>query len=201
MSRARLAALVLLASCSPAHPDPTGARPPDARPAEAGASAAGASRPPPSGAEEPRQGLHADVEPHPLDAGAPDAAQANSPAKVKIVTIGMHVAGGPFDEPTKEPFKKSVEPTFPRMAACWAKHVPQPPKSIDVGVDLLIEPSGGTPRVSYPRSTLPGLGKGVATETAAFVPCVIEVFESVTFPDLAPRGRTGVSYSLRFTTR
>lgn len=105
----------------------------------------------------------------------------------------MHVAGGPFDEPTKEPFKKAVEPHFPEIVECWSKQVPHPPKSADVGVDLLIEAAGGHPRVSNPRSTL-----GKDPEVASFVPCVIAVFENVTFPKL-DRGRTGVSYSLRFS--
>ncbi len=134
------------------------------------------------------------------DAGAPDAGPAASeepvdPPKVKIVTIGMHVGGGPYDEKTKEPFKKAVEPHFPEIARCWAKHVPNPPKQADVGVDLLIEGSGGRPKVSNPRSTL---GKG--PDVAEFVPCVVAVFESVEFPKL-DRGRTGVSYSLRFTAK
>jgi len=115
--------------------------------------------------------------------------------KVKVVTIGMHVGGGPFDEPTKEPFKKAVEPHFTEIARCWARHVTKPPKEADVGVDLLIEAEGGKPKVSNPRSTLP---KG---EAEGFVPCVVGVFESVEFPKLVNRGRTGVSYSLRFTRR
>jgi hypothetical protein len=110
----------------------------------------------------------------------------------------MHVAGGPFDEATKEPFKKTVEPHFPEVARCWADHVPHPPKQADVGVDLLIEASGGKPKVSNPRSTLPGGGKAVAEETADFMPCVIHVFEQIEFARL-DRGRTGVSYSLRLT--
>lgn len=114
--------------------------------------------------------------------------------KVKIVTIGMHVGGGPFDEVTKEPFKKAVEPHFPEFAQCWGKHVPHPTKQADVGVDLLIEASGGRPKVSNPRSTL-----GKDAETASFLPCVVSVFEGVEFPKLVDRGRTGVSYSLRFT--
>jgi hypothetical protein len=133
--------------------------------------------------------------PAPIDAGPP----ALVPVKVKIVTIGMHVAGGPFDEPTKEPFKRAVEPQFLQFAQCWGRHVPHSPaKQIDVGVDLLIEASGGTPKVSNPRSTLKGYGPEVAAETEGFVPCVVGVFESIVFPKL-DRGRTGVSYSLRFT--
>jgi hypothetical protein len=132
--------------------------------------------------------------------GAPRASAAHgagSPpppgTKPKIVTIGMHVAGGPYDEPTKEPFKRAVEPHFPAIAECWARHVPTPPRQADVGVDLLIEASGGHPKVSNPRSTL---GKGADVE--GFVPCVVTVFEGVEFPKL-DRGKTGVSYSLRFT--
>lgn len=113
---------------------------------------------------------------------------------MKVVTIGMHVGGGPFDEATKEPFKKAVEPHFPEIKQCWAKHVTNAPKEVDVGVDLLIEGAGGKPKVSNPRSTLP---KG---EAEGFVPCVVAVFEAVEFPKL-DRGRTGVSYSLRFTRR
>jgi hypothetical protein len=118
---------------------------------------------------------------------------------VKLVTIGMHVAGGPYDEVTKEPFKQAVEPHFSELTQCWSDHVPHPPKQADVGVDLLIEATGGAPKVSHPRSTLPGGGPAVAAETADFVPCVVRVFEAVQFPKLA-RGRTGVSYSLRFRT-
>lgn len=128
------------------------------------------------------------------DAGSAEPLPPPGPPRVKIVTIGMHVAGGPFDEPTKVPFKKAVEPHFPEIAACWDKHVPSPPKTADVGVDLLIEASGGHPKVTNPRSTL-----GKDPLVADFVPCVIRVFEGVEFPKLVDRGRTGVSYSLRFT--
>lgn len=137
-----------------------------------------------------------------VDAGVIDAATSRAarpdaaadPPRVKVVTIGMHVGGGPFDEPTKEPFKRAVEPHFPELAQCWASHVAKPSKQTDVGVDLLIEGSGGRPKVSNPRSTLE------KTDSAALLQCVITVFEAVEFPKL-DRGRTGVSYSLRFTPR
>ncbi|MBX3225199.1 MAG: hypothetical protein KF795_32075, partial [Labilithrix sp.] len=125
---------------------------------------------------------------------APPASPAVDP-NVKVVTIGMHVAGGPFDEPTKVPFKKAVEPRFPEIAQCWARHVTKPPKQADFGVDLLIEAAGGKPKVSNPRSSLD------KAESEGFSACVIGVFESVEFPKLVDRGRTGVSYSLRFTRR
>ena len=135
------------------------------------------------------------------DGGAPSSPVANEDAgaasdpKVKVVTIGMHVAGGPYDEPTKEPFKKAVEPRFPELAQCWAKHVTSPPKQGDVGVDLVIEAAGGKAKVSNPRSSLDKRG------SEGFVPCVVAIFEDVEFPKLVGRGRTGVSYSLRFTRR
>ena len=131
-----------------------------------------------------------------LDAGPPPPEPA---PKVKVENIGMHVAGGPFDEPTKVPFRKAIEPHYPAMATCWARHVPHPPKSTDVGVDLLIEPAGGHPKVSNPRSNLAGGGPAIAAETKDFVPCLTTVFEGVDFPRLVDRGRTGLSYSLRFT--
>jgi hypothetical protein len=130
----------------------------------------------------------------PVTSAAPKAPAAPVDANVKVVTIGMHVGGGPFDELTKEPFKKVVEPHFPEMAQCWGKHVPKPPKQGDVGVDLLIEATGGHPKVSNPRSTFE------KSETEGLLPCVVAVFESVEFPKL-DRGRTGVSYSLRFTKK
>jgi hypothetical protein len=101
----------------------------------------------------------------------------------------MHVGGGPYDEPTKEPLKKSVEPRFVDLAACW-RHAPAGQGVTDVGVDLLVEAQGGRAKVSSPR--VPQL------RSAEFVACVVAFFESVEF--LKPKtGRTVVSYSVRFT--
>jgi hypothetical protein len=104
----------------------------------------------------------------------------------------MHVGGGPFDEVTKEPFRKAVAPHHPEMAICWRDHVTKT-RSLDMGVDLLIEASGGHPKVSNPRVHFE---KG--EEDGQFIPCIVKVFEGVEFPQLA-RGKSGVSYSLRFT--
>jgi hypothetical protein len=99
----------------------------------------------------------------------------------------MHVAGGPFDEPTKEPMKRSVEPRFDELARCF-RHV-VPPRQVDAGVDLMIEAEGGRAKVGNPRTTIRAEG---------FLPCVVAFFESVDFQK--PKfGRTGVSYSVRFT--
>ena len=84
------------------------------------------------------------------------------------------------------PIKRSVEPHFAELARCW-EHVPQPHQA-DVGVDLVIEASGGRAKVSNPRSTIVGEG---------FVPCVVAFYEGVDFQ--APKnGKTVVSYSVRF---
>jgi hypothetical protein len=116
----------------------------------------------------------------------PSPSRAAAPP-VKVVTIGMHVGGGPFDEATKQPMRRSVEPRFAELAQCWT-HVTEPART-DVGVDLLIESAGGRARVSNPRTTM---------KNEAFVSCVVQFFESVDF-EKPLHGRTVVSYSVRFT--
>jgi hypothetical protein len=115
------------------------------------------------------------------------AAADDTPIHVKVATIGMHVGGGPYDEPTKEPIRRSVEPRFAELARCW-KLVGKP-QPADVGVDLVIEADGGRAKVSNPRTTVTSEG---------FIPCVVAFFEQVDF--LKPKnGKTVVSYSVRFT--
>lgn len=122
-----------------------------------------------------------------LDARAPTQNPEPRTTAVKIVTSGMHVGGGPFDEITKEPMKRSVEPRFPELARCW-QHVSRPQQAY-FGVDLVIEANGGKARVSNPRTKLQGEG---------FVACVVTFFESVVFEK--PRnGKSVVSYSVQFT--
>jgi len=188
--------MLLLVACSPAQKraDPTPQAPdtgPTASSSTARASDVDASPVASTAMEDASAPASA-----PAKAAAPAAAEPVK-AKVKIVTIGMHVAGGPFDEITKEPFKKTVEPHFPEIAQCWATKVPaaKQPKMLDVGVDLLIEAAGGHPKVSNPRLT-PKL-----EDAPDFMACVIAVYESVDFAKLVDRGRTGVSYSLRFTQK
>jgi hypothetical protein len=120
-----------------------------------------------------------------VDAALP----AEPPPRVKVVTIGMHVGGGPYDEITKEPIRRSVEPQFAELARCWRLVTPPQPKQAEVGVDLVIEAAGGRARVSNPRTTAAGEG---------FVPCVVAFYEGVDFrrPN---NGKTVVSYSVRFT--
>ncbi len=98
----------------------------------------------------------------------------------------MHVGGGPYDEITKDPIRKSVEPRFPDLLLCWSTVTN--PRQTDFGVDLVIEASGGRAKVSNPRT---------AVADPAFVSCVVSFFESVEFQ--RPRnGKTVVSYSVRF---
>lgn len=160
----------------------------DAAPPRAAESATPASASPDGGVAT----RHGEAAPLPADAGraspSTDAGPppAEPPLRVKVVTIGMHVGGGPYDEVTKEPIKRSVEPHFSELARCW-KHVPQP-RQADVGVDLVIEAGGGRAKVSNPRTTVEGEG---------FVPCIVAFYEGVDF-QRPKNGKTVVSYSVRF---
>ncbi|WP_437766958.1 hypothetical protein WMF27_21750 [Sorangium sp. So ce281] len=127
-------------------------------------------------------------------AAADPAASAAAPAdagplpKVKVANIGMHIGGGPHDDFTKEPIKRSVAPHFDELRRCFAL-AEDPTKGGDFGIDLRIEKDGGKAEVRKPRTALKG---------QAFTKCVVGVFEQIDF--LKPRrGATVVSYSLRFT--
>ena len=101
----------------------------------------------------------------------------------------MYVA---FACSSKKPFETTLAPYHPAMAECWAKHITKQ-KPFDMGVDLLIEASGGHPKVTNTRVHFE---KG--EDDGRFIPCIIAAFETVDFPPLA-RGKSGVSYSLRYT--
>lgn len=123
---------------------------------------------------------------------APSASAAPEEApipNVKVKNIGMHIGGGPNDDVTKEPIKRSVEPHFDAFRRCFAK-VDDPAKGGDFGVDVLIEANGGKAKITHPRTALKGAG---------FEECVVSVFEAIEF--LKPKGgkKTMVSYSIRFT--
>lgn len=106
---------------------------------------------------------------------------------MKVLSIGMHVAGGPYDEETKKPYLRAVEPHYPELAKCW--RLVSEPKQADVGVDLVIPAAGGKPKVSNPRSTIKGEG---------FLPCVVAFFEGVEFDKPKSGGPQALSYSVRF---
>lgn len=132
-----------------------------------------------------------------VDAPAPSSAEPAVSAApelveplpdVEVKNIGMHIGGGPNDQVTKQPIAESVKPHFDALRACW-KHVAEPGKPGDFGVDLLIPHDGGKASVSNPRSALKGDG---------FDTCVVGVFEAIDFKK-PKTGKTMVSYSIRFT--
>lgn len=109
---------------------------------------------------------------------------------MKVANIGMHIGGGPNDNATKEPIRRSVEPHMDELRRCFGLLADQK-KGGDFGVDLRIDRAGGKAKVSHPRTAL----KGKEFET-----CVVTTFEAIDF--LKPKGgTTTVSYSLRFTPK
>jgi hypothetical protein len=119
-------------------------------------------------------------------AGASDVRPTKGVKGVKVVNIGMHVGGGPYDDVTKEPIARSVAPHFAELARCFPEGET---KAVELGVDLVIEAAGGLAQVYRPRTP---------SKDAAFVACAMDVFRKIDFEK--PRfGKTVVSYSLRFT--
>lgn len=177
MNRATLALSLLLTACSK-------------QPSEGAPPHVSEAAPPPRIDAAPAAPPVVEHDPEPVDASIVDAASpvAAEPApKVKVISIGMHVAGGPYDEETKKPFLAAVEPHYPELARCW-RHVKQP-RQADVGVDVLIPASGGKARISNPRSTIEGEG---------FLPCVVGFFEGIEWGKPKSGGPQGLSYSVRF---
>jgi hypothetical protein len=189
---ASLLALVALTACSaqtatpvtsapnlPAAPAPVTA---DASVDTSAMSSASASAtPPPPSAE-------ASAPAPPGSSAAPAATESAPLPRVAVANIGMHIGGGPNDDVTKDPIRRSVQPHFDEFRRCFAQ-VEDAHKAGDFGVDLRIDRAGGKARVSHPRSALKG---------KEFKSCVVSTFESIDF--LKPRGgTTTVSYSLRFT--
>jgi len=184
-------ALGLMASCarSSAVPD---AQPPvpsaTAPTVTATEAAAPASSPPPQSETPPAASPPV---PSPIASSPAPAPSAAPPLPAVVVTnVGMHIGGGPNDDVTKEPIRKSVEPHFEALQRCWAL-VESGDKPGDFGVDLRIAKGGGKAKVTQPRTALKG---------GAFKDCVVKVFEEIDF--LPPRkGDTVVSYSLRFAPK
>lgn len=191
---ASLLALVVLAACSAktatpvtsatplpaAEPPPVAAAPP---PVTASASAAPPPPPPPS------TEASTPAPPPSAEASAAPAATESAPLpRVTVANIGMHIGGGPNDDVTKDPIRRSVQPHFDEFRRCFAQ-AEDTHQAGNFGVDLRIDRAGGKARVSHPRSALKG---------KEFRSCVVSTFESIDF--LKPRGgTTTVSYSLRFT--
>ena len=86
--------------------------------------------------------------------GAPSgsaAPEAPMPA-VKVANIGMHIGGGPNDDVTKDPIRRSVQPHFDEFRRCFGQI--EEAKKGDFGVDLKIGAAGGKAEVSHPRTSL-----------------------------------------------
>jgi hypothetical protein len=151
---------------------------------DASATPSASPSPPPPSAE----ASAVDASAPPSTGVAPAAPESAPLPRVAIANIGMHIGGGPNDDVTKDPIRRSVQPHFDEFRRCFAQ-VEDAHKAGDFGVDLRIDRAGGKARVSHPRSALKG---------KEFKACVVSTFESIDF--LKPRGgTTTVSYSLRFT--
>ncbi len=161
------------------------------------AEAAQGATPPVSADVPATASVAANAVPEPVASAAPEASaaapgSAEPPSEplpaVEVKNIGMHIGGGPNDRVSKQPIGDSVKPHFDALRACW-KHVAEPGKAGDFGVDLLIPHEGGKAEVTNPRTAIKGEG---------FEGCVVDVFEGIDF--LKPKtGKTMVSYSVRFT--
>jgi hypothetical protein len=199
---ASLLALLALAACSTGHQVTMGAPSPGqpggqpgGPPVTMGAATSPASvtlaeTPKPlasASAPAPSAPLSADPAPAAPLPERPAPAEAPLPA-VRVANIGMHIGGGPNDDLTKDPIRRSVQPHFDEFRRCFAQ-VEEAGKGGDFGVDLRIDREGGKARVSHPRTSLKG---------KEFKSCVVHAFEAIDF--LKPRLRTTtVSYSLRFS--
>jgi hypothetical protein len=184
----------LLAACAPAPaPDPASsapATPPSSVPAATQAPSAVSSPPalpstapatPPVAAPTALASASAATA-----ASAPPAAEEKPLPAVKVANIGIHIGGGPNDNATKEPFKKSVQPHYDEMRRCWARVDGQ---KGDISVELRVERDGGKARVKPNKTTF---------KYREFNDCIYQVFEAIDF--LKPRtGTTVLNFSLRFT--
>lgn len=190
---ASLLALLAVAACSTNHPgaatSPADGAPtaPSAAPAPPPPVLASASAPAPSSLPSSEASAAAAPASAAPVAEPPAPVEAPLPA-VRVANIGMHIGGGPNNDVTKEPIRRSVQPHFDDFRRCYAL-VEDAGKGGDFGVDLRVDRAGGKAQVSHPRTTLKGKD---------FKACVVRTFEAIEF--LKPRGHTtNVSYSLRFT--
>ncbi|WP_438030996.1 hypothetical protein [Sorangium sp. So ce233] len=173
------------AEAAPTAPASAAPPPPAAPAAAASASAAGSASASAAAPASAAPAASAAADPAAPAAAADDAGPL---PKVKVANIGMHIGGGPHDDYTKEPIKRSVAPHFDEFRRCFAL-AEDPTKGGDFGIDLRIEKDGGKAEVRKPRTALKG---------EAFTRCVVGVFERIDFQK-PRRGPTVVSYSLRFT--
>jgi hypothetical protein len=136
--------------------------------------------------------------PSPAEVSASSSAQTLSPEpdeplpvpdNVEVKQLGLHVGGGPNDEPTHALYSNPITPRFDELARCYPL-AQGASKSASFGVDLLIASRGGKAKIKDYRTVLAGKD---------FHLCVLGVFGSVEFP--APGKPTMVSYSVLFKPR
>jgi hypothetical protein len=129
------------------------------------------------------------VEPLAWRAAPVDGREPNPQAALPEVTvrhIGLHIGGGPNDEPTRRPVLRAIEKNQQRFLWCY-RQVERPLLGGVFGVDLYVGSRGGAPEV---RSTRQKLGSD------GFEGCMVAAFREVSFPK--PPRPTVLSYSLRF---
>jgi hypothetical protein len=176
------AALLALAGCSTkAATSPADGAPSPAPPPSSAAPVAASVQAPPAAAASASTSATASASVSATASATASAAPSAEPEaplpKVGVTNIGMHIGGGPNDDVTKDPIRKSVAPHFDEFRRCFGR-ADDLAKAGDFGVDLRIDRAGGK-------------GKD-------FKECVVHTFEAIDF--LKPRGgTTTVSYSLRFT--
>lgn len=156
-------------------------------------AAASAPAPVASTAPAPSAAASANEPAAPAESASAAPAEPAPPAKppaVEVKNIGMHIGGGPNDAETKGPFKRSMEPHFPALAACWGALADASAKG-DVSLDLRVEKDGGKAKVTKVKSML---------GDEAFKTCIVGVVDGVDF-EKPKGGVTNVSYSLRFTPK
>jgi hypothetical protein len=119
---------------------------------------------------------------------APDPSR--SLPEVTVRTVGMHIGGGPNDDPSRARFREAVERRFEAFLECY-KAVEDPGKGGTFGVDMFIPREGGRPEVRQPRTAMGG---------SDFRACVSTAFAATEF-ERPPKGPTVISYSIRFDVR
>ncbi len=127
-----------------------------------------------------------DEEPGDVGLVVPDQPGPSLP-EVTLRLLGMHIGGGPNDEPSKRPFVGAVTSGFSAMRSCY-RLVDEPERGGSFGVDLRIPRDGGAPSIDQIRTRL---------GPEAFLGCMREALLGLSFAP-PPRGPTVVSVSVAF---
>lgn len=159
----------------------------------------GGERDEPAPAAEVAMPLPVEPEPAPpvaVNPGSPPTSHSTQsdepspvPDNVEVKQLGLHVGGGPNDEPTHALYSNPITGRFDDLARCYPL-AQGASKSASFGVDLLIASRGGKAKIKDYRTVLGGKD---------FHLCVLGVFGTVEFP--APGKPTMVSYSVLFKPR